>query len=106
MPSRPHGKNVLSHISLAEMGSHWARTERQKSRDSKLTRTFEAIYEDGALKPIEPVSLPEGERVKVTITIHAIGENPPENGSISDSDSSRHWPEWLRRFGPVPDSDL
>ena len=32
-----------------------------------MGKTIEAIYEDGVLRPVEPVELGEGERVQVTI---------------------------------------
>jgi len=38
---------------------------------------FEAIYEDGVLKPLEPIKLPEHQRVKITIQPLLIG-NPDQ----------------------------
>jgi predicted DNA-binding antitoxin AbrB/MazE fold protein len=35
--------------------------------DSPLTITVRAVYEHGVLRPVEPLSLPEGEAVDVTI---------------------------------------
>jgi predicted DNA-binding antitoxin AbrB/MazE fold protein len=32
-----------------------------------MTRTVEAVYENGVFKPLEPIELPEGQRVEVTI---------------------------------------
>jgi predicted DNA-binding antitoxin AbrB/MazE fold protein len=32
-----------------------------------MTKRVEAIYEDGVLKPLEPVNLPEHQRVTVTL---------------------------------------
>lgn len=32
-----------------------------------MGKTIEAIYENGVFKPLEPVSLPEGEHVQVTV---------------------------------------
>lgn len=32
-----------------------------------MTKTFEAIYQDGVIKPLEKLDLPENERLKVTI---------------------------------------
>jgi len=32
-----------------------------------MTLTIEAIYEDGVLKPTQPISLPEGTRVSLVI---------------------------------------
>ena len=38
---------------------------------------FEAIYEDGVLKPLEPLKLPEHQRVTITIQALLI-ENPDQ----------------------------
>ncbi len=32
-----------------------------------MSRTIEAIYEDGVLKPLEPLGLPEHARTRVTV---------------------------------------
>jgi predicted DNA-binding antitoxin AbrB/MazE fold protein len=32
-----------------------------------VTKTIEAIYEDGVLTPLEPLELPERQRVRVTV---------------------------------------
>jgi predicted DNA-binding antitoxin AbrB/MazE fold protein len=32
-----------------------------------MSKTIEAIYENGVFRPLEPVSLPEGEHVRVTV---------------------------------------
>lgn len=32
-----------------------------------MSQTVEAIYENGAFRPVEPVSIPEHKRVKLTI---------------------------------------
>lgn len=33
-----------------------------------MTKTIEAVFENGAFRPTEPVSLSEGERVQITVT--------------------------------------
>ena len=33
-----------------------------------MTRTVEAVYQNGVLRPLEPLNLPENERVTVTVT--------------------------------------
>lgn len=35
-----------------------------------MTLTSEAIYEDGVLKPMQPLALPEGTHVSVVIEAH------------------------------------
>ncbi|MBI3972160.1 MAG: antitoxin family protein [Chloroflexi bacterium] len=36
-----------------------------------MRRTLEAVYEDGVLKPLEALDLPEHQRVQVTVTVPA-----------------------------------
>jgi predicted DNA-binding antitoxin AbrB/MazE fold protein len=36
-----------------------------------MTKQVEAVYENGVLRPLEPLSLAENERVTVTISINA-----------------------------------
>lgn len=36
-----------------------------------MTLQLEAVFEDGVLRPVEPLSLPEHERVKLTLTTEA-----------------------------------
>ena len=37
-----------------------------------MTKQVEAVYENGMLRPLEPLSLAENERVTVTISINAV----------------------------------
>ncbi|MGQ9631508.1 MAG: antitoxin family protein, partial [bacterium] len=39
------------------------------SKEDKMEKTIEAIYQNGIIKPLERVDLPENERIKVTIQI-------------------------------------
>jgi len=56
---------------------------------------FEAIYEDGVLKPLEPIKLPEHQRVTITIQLPLV-ENPDQEleswhqvyAGLSDKDIS------------------
>ena len=32
-----------------------------------MSKTIDAVYEDGVFRPLEPVMLPQGERVQVTV---------------------------------------
>lgn len=34
-----------------------------------MTRKVEAVYEKGLLRPLEPLTLPEGQRVTVTVEV-------------------------------------
>ena len=42
-----------------------------------MENIFEAIYEDGVLKPLEPIKLPEHQRVTITIQ-PLLTENPDQ----------------------------
>ena len=41
----------------------------------RMTRHVEAVYEHGVLRPLEPLSLAESQRVKVTITDMSSGRS-------------------------------
>jgi predicted DNA-binding antitoxin AbrB/MazE fold protein len=63
--------------------------------------TFEAIYENGVLKPVEPLPLKEEERVRVTIQ--------PMANWIAETYGIIGWkgdPEELRRLVLAPKFDL
>jgi predicted DNA-binding antitoxin AbrB/MazE fold protein len=42
-----------------------------------MTKQIEAVYEDGVLRPVEPIELPEGERLSL---ITRDREQPSQNG--------------------------
>ncbi len=44
-----------------------------------MTRQIEAVYENGVLRPVEPVELAEGEHLQL-ILITRDGEQPAKNG--------------------------
>jgi predicted DNA-binding antitoxin AbrB/MazE fold protein len=63
--------------------------------------TFEAIYENGVLKPVGPLPLQEQERVTVTIQ--------PKLNWVQETYGILGWkgtPEELRRLALHPDLDL
>lgn len=41
---------------------------RLSARDSCMTKSLEAIYQGGVLRPVEPLDLKENQRVRVTVT--------------------------------------
>jgi predicted DNA-binding antitoxin AbrB/MazE fold protein len=45
-----------------------------------MTRQIEAVYENGVLRPLEPLNLDEKERVRLTIT----NDNPPTLDDLID----------------------
>lgn len=66
-----------------------------------MSLTFEAIYEDGVLKPVEPLSLKEHDRVRVTIQLAA--------SWVEETYGIIAWhgdPEELRRLAIAPQFDL
>jgi predicted DNA-binding antitoxin AbrB/MazE fold protein len=67
---------------------------------------FEAVFENGVLRPVRPVTLTEHGRFVVTA-------QPLLNGSMSDSDRLRAWDDFFaqadamqfRSDGPYPTRD-
>jgi predicted DNA-binding antitoxin AbrB/MazE fold protein len=47
--------------------------------EEDMVKQLEAVYEQGVLRPLEPLALPEHHRVRLTLE----GEDLPENGNIS-----------------------
>jgi predicted DNA-binding antitoxin AbrB/MazE fold protein len=43
-----------------------------------MTRTVEAVYENGVFRPLQPVELAEGQRVQVTLPLPPAGPISPE----------------------------
>jgi len=43
-----------------------------------MTRHVEAVYEHGVLRPLEPLSLAESQRVKLTISDTGTGHSSPD----------------------------
>jgi predicted DNA-binding antitoxin AbrB/MazE fold protein len=58
-----------------------------------MTINVQAVYEHGILRPLEPVNLPENERVTITIAENAQTNSDPkaiaEASSISDDEFER-----------------
>lgn len=66
-----------------------------------MSLTFEAVYENGVLKPVQPLPLKEHEKVRVTVQTSAswVEETRGIIGWKGD-------PEELRRLAVVPELDL
>jgi predicted DNA-binding antitoxin AbrB/MazE fold protein len=63
-----------------------------------MSTSFEAIYEDGVLKPSQPLPLKEHERVRVTIH--------PASNWVTETAGIIRWtgpPEELRQFAEDPE---
>ena len=43
-----------------------------------MTQQVEAVYEHGVLRPLEPLTLAESQRVKLTISTPDAGRYPPD----------------------------
>jgi predicted DNA-binding antitoxin AbrB/MazE fold protein len=66
-----------------------------------MSITFEAIYEDGVLKPEKPLPLKEHEKVRVTIQ--------PATSWVEETAGMIQWkgtPEELQRFAEDPELDF
>jgi predicted DNA-binding antitoxin AbrB/MazE fold protein len=46
-----------------------------------MFKEIEAIYENGIIRPLQPLDLPEGARVNLIITTH---EQPKANGNAAE----------------------
>lgn len=63
-----------------------------------MARQFEAVYENGVLRPLEPLSFPEHERL--TITVHDPDDDPL--ASLIDQEFLRTATEHVRNAKTVP----
>jgi predicted DNA-binding antitoxin AbrB/MazE fold protein len=41
----------------------------EEREDTAMTTTIDVVYEDGTFRPVEPVSVPEGTRARVTMPL-------------------------------------
>jgi predicted DNA-binding antitoxin AbrB/MazE fold protein len=46
-----------------------------------MTKEIEAIYEQGVIRPLQPLELPEGSRLDVIVITH---EQPETNGNAAE----------------------
>ena len=46
-----------------------------------MTKEIEAVYEQGMIRPLEPLELPEGSRLDLIVTTH---EEPKTNGNAAE----------------------
>ena len=49
--------------------------------ESSMTKEIEAIYEQGVIRPLQPLQLPEGARLDVIVITH---EQPEVNGNAAE----------------------
>jgi len=50
-----------------------------------MTTVVEAVYEQGWLKPLKPLLLPEHSRVRFTLTVEVLKTADVQNGSYNQS---------------------
>src|SRR5205085_5459392 len=58
-------------------------------RAFSMTLTIRAVYEGGILRPLEPLTLPEGETVEVTIAKVNLGGSPLRAPTPEEEDYAR-----------------
>ncbi len=56
----------------------------QQQHNENMSQHFDAIFENGVLKPLEPLHLPEQSRVRVTVE-KAEGSEPAEKAPIQQA---------------------
>lgn len=61
------------------------------------TEQFEAVYENGALRPLRPVLLKEQQRVVVTMTLDSEAEHPFWEAA-SAQQRGMAWSEWVETY--------
>jgi predicted DNA-binding antitoxin AbrB/MazE fold protein len=47
-----------------------------------MTKQIEAVYENGVLRPVHPINIPEGEHLKLIVITHRAA---PTNGNAATS---------------------
>ena len=51
------------------------------TREKLMTKEIEAIYEQGIIRPLQPLELPEGARVDLIVITH---DEPKTNGNTAE----------------------
>jgi predicted DNA-binding antitoxin AbrB/MazE fold protein len=69
-----------------------------------MNKQFDAIFDNGVFRPLEPVELPQHQRVTVTVLdfeeMGALDAQPaPDNGEVASTDESEDSP-WRGVFVP------
>ncbi len=73
-----------------------------------MTNTIRAVFEGGVLRPTEPLGLPEGETVEVTIVGRAsspAAATASEEEIIRRIQASRTYRDWLEATKLLPSDD-
>ena len=63
-----------------------------------MSRTISAIFDAGVFRPLEPVELAEGTRVKLQLQ-----ESTPPKPDQVDEETKKAWDEYLDRMDSLPD---
>ncbi|MBI3948511.1 MAG: antitoxin family protein [Armatimonadetes bacterium] len=61
-----------------------------------MSVTIEAVYERGLFRPLQPVALPEGQRVSVTVPA----------GAMSLAEAQAHLAKWHRVYEGLSDEEV
>ncbi len=56
-----------------------------------MTRQLEAVYEQGVLRPLEPLSLPEHQRVRLTLEERPAGASWESSEPVNERREELHW---------------
>jgi predicted DNA-binding antitoxin AbrB/MazE fold protein len=71
-----------------------------------MTLTVHAVFTNGVLRPMEPLSLSEGERVEITISPANSAVAPDlEAGVIQQIQACKSYQEWLEVTKSLPNDD-
>jgi predicted DNA-binding antitoxin AbrB/MazE fold protein len=62
-----------------------------------MSKTIEAIYENGVFRPVEPIKLEEGQRVQVYVPWVPDGLTPEEREKMEE--------EVYKAFAEIPDDE-
>ena len=54
------------------------------SAGALMTKEIEAVYEQGVIRPLEPLELPEGARLDLIVITHEQPETNGNNNSVSE----------------------
>jgi predicted DNA-binding antitoxin AbrB/MazE fold protein len=56
-----------------------------------MSQQIEAVYEQGVLRPLEPLVLSEHQRVRITLEEHSVIPGPPSGESIRERQDEMGW---------------
>jgi predicted DNA-binding antitoxin AbrB/MazE fold protein len=66
--------------------------------------SFQAVFENGVLRPLEPLALPEHEIVSLTIVPAGVAPSPPADESEEAARQADAWRKLLAELEQIPDA--